>query len=68
MERPTADPTAEEAAAIVAAVELFLRATAPQAASSPRDERDSWSTTALLEGVGRDPWVAAHDPWVHPSR
>jgi hypothetical protein len=44
----------EEAAAIAAAIEQFLRDTAPV----PADDRpplSPWLETALLEGVGRDP-------------
>jgi hypothetical protein len=53
----TASP--EEAAAVMAAVEQFLRDTAPppaaaEAAPSP------WVRTARLEGVERDP---AREPW-----
>jgi hypothetical protein len=56
-------PTPEEAAAIVAAVERFLR---DHAASGAAPEAvDPWRRAALLEGVGRgstpgedpDPWI-----------
>jgi hypothetical protein len=49
---PAASP--EEAAAIVAALERFMRATAPPAgpvASAP----DGWRRAAVLEGVSREP-------------
>ena len=49
---PSADPA--EAAAIVAALERFMRETAPSLASSP-PKRDPWQRAALLEGVGREP-------------
>jgi hypothetical protein len=53
----TASP--EEAAAVIAAVEQFLRDTAPPPA--PEEEPVSaWARTALLEGVElapvREPW------------
>jgi hypothetical protein len=48
----TASP--EEAAAVIAAVERFLRDTAPPPA--PPDPKPSpWVRAALLEGVNRDP-------------
>jgi hypothetical protein len=48
----TASP--EEAAAVIAAIEQFMRDTAPPVASEP--ERPSkWIRTALLEGVDREP-------------
>ena len=49
--------TAEEAAAVIAAVERFLRDTAPPPA--PVETPPSpWVTAALREGVNRDPWSA----------
>lgn len=60
-------PTAsrEEAAALVAAVEQFMRDTAPPPAPSP-PPRDPWARAALLENVGEDrgpgPWGDGH-PW-----
>jgi hypothetical protein len=48
---PGADPA--EAAAVIAAVEQFLRDTAPPAAPAAAP-RDPWQRTALLEGVTRD--------------
>jgi hypothetical protein len=43
-----------QAAAIAAAIEQFMRATAPPASSE--DERpDPWIRAAILEGVTRDP-------------
>jgi hypothetical protein len=63
--RPTA--SAEEAAAIVAALESFMRDTAPTMGQQPGDERlDGWRRTALLEGTSRtaqDEDVA----WISPS-
>ena len=55
--------SSEEAAAIVAAIERFTRATAPPASSVPAPP-DAWHTTAILEGVSRDPWAGVHHPWV----
>ena len=51
--------TPEEAAAVIAAVEQFLRDTAPPVA--PESPRPSpWVRAALLEGVERSPGV---EPW-----
>jgi hypothetical protein len=53
---PNASP--EEAAAVVAAVERFMRETAPRPApSEPR--RNAWQQAGLSEGVARAP----RDPW-----
>jgi hypothetical protein len=44
----------EEAAAVAAAIEQFMRSTAPPAA--PAEPQPSpWARTALLEGVEREP-------------
>ena len=57
----TASP--EEAAAVMAAVEQFLRDTAPPAAPAPL-ARDAWIRAGLLEGVGREP--DGPSPWGDP--
>ena len=49
---PGASP--EEAAAVVAAVERFMRETAPVAAP-PDPGPDAWQLAALREGVSRQP-------------
>jgi hypothetical protein len=59
---PSASP--EEAAAIVATLERFMRATSP-AASAPADAPDSWRRTAILEGVAREPGADLPDPWIN---
>jgi hypothetical protein len=58
---PSASP--EEAAAIVAALERFVRATAPvsTAAGAP----DGWRRAALLEGLRGDGQGDAADPWIN---
>jgi hypothetical protein len=59
---PSASP--EEAAAIVAALERFMRATAPPA--SPREPApDDWRRAAILEGVSREPRDDVPDPWIN---
>ena len=55
---PTA--SAEEAAAVVAALERFMRDTAPPPAHRA-PEPDPWQRAALQEGVSRAPEVPA--PW-----
>lgn len=64
---PSATP--EHAAAIVAAIERFARATAPAPAAAESGEAvDGWRATAILEAVSRDPWAGDHHPWVdHPQ-
>ena len=46
--------SAEEAAAVVAALERFMRETAPVPAP-PEPQRNPWQRAALLEGVSRRP-------------
>jgi len=56
--------TREEAAAIAAAIEQFLRDTAPPPA--PRAERlNPWLRTGLFENAGLDP--AGPSPWGDPE-
>ena len=52
-------PTADEAAAAIAAVEQFLRDTLPAARSAP-PAREAWLVAALHEGVDREPDLR---PW-----
>jgi hypothetical protein len=59
---PSASP--EQAAAIVAAIEHFMRATAPPA-SEPVDTPDGWRRTAILEGISREPGADLPDPWIN---
>lgn len=58
---PNASP--EEAAAVVAALEQFMRNTAPVLVATP-ERIDRWTRAALLEGVRGTPSVRtdAH-PW-----
>jgi hypothetical protein len=60
----TASPA--ETAAVIAAIEQFLRDTAPPPAP-PAPRADPWARAALLEGVAREPdgpgpWGDGH-PW-----
>lgn len=55
--------TPEEAAAVVAALERFIRATAP-AAAPPTQPQDAWQRAAVLEGVERESPGELRDPWV----
>jgi len=59
---PAASP--EEAAAIVAALERFMRATAPPA-HQPAETPDGWRRAAVLEGVSREPRGDVPDPWIN---
>ena len=59
---PSASP--EEAAAVVAALERFMRATAPvpiAAAHGP----DPWTRAGLIEGVSRESETGLRDPWIN---
>jgi len=61
---PAASPL--QAAAVVAAVERFMRDTAPRLAP-PETPGEEWTRTARLEGVGREDeqpsaWGDPH-PW-----
>ncbi len=58
---PSASP--EEAAAVVAALERFMRATAP--APAPARAIDPWKRAALLEGVERDHRDDDPNPWIN---
>ena len=59
---PSATP--EEAAAVVAALERFLRATAAPRAPA-QEHSDSWQRAAILEGVERDSEADVSDPWIN---
>jgi len=48
------DASPEEAAAVVAALERFMRETAPPPAP-PATQQDPWQQAALREGVARHP-------------
>jgi hypothetical protein len=54
----------EEAAAIVAALEQFMRATAPARRSSAEGP-DGWRRAAILEGVEREWQGDMRDPWIN---
>jgi len=55
----------EEAAAIVAALERFIRATA-MPAQTRGEGPDGWQRAARLEGVERWPLREAREPWMDP--
>jgi hypothetical protein len=55
--------TREEAAAIVAAIERFMRATAPNPSADAPNLTEGWHAATLLEGVARDPLPSA-DAWL----
>ncbi|HEY3970714.1 MAG TPA: hypothetical protein VGL79_04890 [Solirubrobacteraceae bacterium] len=59
---PSASPV--EAAAIVAALERFMRDTAPQLAP-PTEHLDPWLRAAMLEGVARAGPSDEPDPWLN---
>jgi hypothetical protein len=58
---PSASP--EEAAAVVAALERFMRATAPPP-QAPTAESDEWQRAAVAEGVDREAGDDLADPWL----
>jgi ABC-type phosphate transport system permease subunit len=49
------DASPEEAAAVVAAVERFMRETAPVFVTTPEPTVSAWKQAALNEGVRRAP-------------
>jgi hypothetical protein len=59
---PTASP--EETAAIAAALETFMRATAPTV-TAPVQALDPWRGAAILEGVSREPEHDLLHPWIN---
>lgn len=59
---PSASPA--EAAAIVAALERFMRDTTPALAPVPAGP-DPWLRVAMLEGVGRQDPGETFDPWIN---
>ncbi|HXC23082.1 MAG TPA: hypothetical protein VNU28_00740 [Solirubrobacteraceae bacterium] len=59
---PSASPT--EAAAIVAALERFMRDTAPQL-TPPTGHLDPWTRAAMLESVARTGLGDEPDPWLN---
>lgn len=62
---PSASP--DEAAAIVAALERFMRETAPRLAA-PAGDLDRWTRAAMLEGVASGPESCEGDlmsPWIN---
>jgi hypothetical protein len=59
---PSASP--EEAAAVVAALERFMRETAAPAAE-PAHGRDEWARAAILEAVRREPDRSSAHPWIN---
>jgi hypothetical protein len=60
-----ASASAEEAAAVVAALVRFMRATAPAPATEAADGLDGWRRAAMLEGVERDAQGDVSDPWIN---
>jgi hypothetical protein len=62
----TAPPaTAEEAAAIAAAIERFTDDTAP-AVTGGDEVPDPWTRAAMLEGVMREGRADVPHPWINP--
>jgi hypothetical protein len=57
-------PSFEEAAAIVAALERFMRETAP-VASAARALADPWRRAAVEEGLARAERHDLPDPWIN---
>jgi hypothetical protein len=56
------DASPEEAAAVVAALERFMRETAPPPVP-PAPPQDAWQRAALHEGVARAPHDASAEAW-----
>jgi hypothetical protein len=60
---PSASPA--EAAAIIAALERFMRDTAPPIMTAPKGP-DPWVRAAMLEGVQREVGADVPDSWINP--
>ena len=60
---PSATP--EEAAAIVAALERFMRSTAAARQPEGSNEPPGWRQTGLLEGVERGHETDLRHPWIN---
>jgi hypothetical protein len=60
---PAASP--EEAAAVVAALERFMRETAPTPAAAPPAAMSPWARAGLLEATGHAPGDAV--AWQRPA-
>jgi hypothetical protein len=56
--------SAVQAAAIAAALERFMRATAPPRQPSP-EVLDPWRRAAVVEGISREPQDDLADPWIN---
>jgi hypothetical protein len=54
----------EEAAAIVAAIERFMRATTLPTAA-PAEHPDGWRRAAILEAADREPQGDIRNPWIN---
>jgi hypothetical protein len=74
-ERIAPSASAEEAGAIMAALERFERDTATPPTSTERPP-DGWTRAAILEGLRQqddalwqagsdDPWAGSQDPWIN---
>jgi hypothetical protein len=59
----TSSISAEEAAAIAAAIERFAQETAPVPA--PAEDLDPWTRAAMLEGVSRQDHADVPHPWIN---
>jgi hypothetical protein len=59
---PSASP--EEAAAIVAALERFMRATAAAPQAPAADATDAWWRAGILEGVEGEAQTGLREPWI----
>lgn len=55
----------EEAAAIVAALERFMRDTAPAVTAAAVTVADPWQRAAVQEGLGRAERHDLPDPWIN---
>jgi hypothetical protein len=59
------DATAEEAAAIAAAIERFAHDTAPPPPPGVGETPGPWTRAAMLEGVAREDRGDVPHPWIN---
>jgi len=60
-----AGASAQEVAAIVAALEQFVRDTAPAAVAARSPEPDGWLLAARHDATAREPEDLVRDPWIN---
>ena len=58
-------PSEQETAAIVAALEMFMRATTLPPVAPAQEGPEGWRRSAALEGIERSPRMDVPHPWIN---